>query len=99
MKKDIETLENQTQEIEVWNIQKTFTGYGHWKITFDIRFKDEKCIFSHTTTDSMSIDELTEFRVEDPSLDELHEFMCDLWFSFIEEKVAEWVDEIIELKS
>lgn len=46
--------------ISFWHMDTRFSGYGHWRVTVDLIINDEHHTFSHTTTDSMAIDDMND---------------------------------------
>lgn len=44
------------KKVWLWNVSKTETGYGHWKIAVELEIDGEKIELTHTTTNSRLID-------------------------------------------
>lgn len=57
---DINDIFNQLDGMEVsvtlWHMAISKTGYGHWRVSVELELNYQKLAVSHTTTDSMSID-------------------------------------------
>jgi hypothetical protein len=83
-------------EVEVLDYQIKFSGYGHWKVEFKVEYKNQTTTVSMTTTDSVTIDELTTMQSDQCTWDELLQKAIDTWFYKVEDAVAEWCNDVDE---
>lgn len=93
---EIHTTRNSKVEVEVC-FSKSFAGHGHYKILCEADFKGNKKTFSQTTNDMPWIDSLSEFKEENnPSWEEETDFYLDKFQWDFEERINDWVDELLE---
>lgn len=80
----------------IYDISKKQSGYGHWKISFDIEVGNNRKVFTVTTTDSIAIDEISEMQSDQKTWDEIKQYKYDKWYHVIEGDVWEWADDMEE---
>lgn len=82
----MKTLENGT---EIYSINASTSGYGHKKITVELRFENEYKKFSAVTDCMPAYDEANDLEG-----DERDSALYDLIDYKIEEEVNEWLNEL-----
>lgn len=87
MERAIITIEN--KEVEIYSANYSTSGYGHKKVTIELRYENEYKEFSSTTSDMPSIDCISEME----GIDKLTS-LYSLIESSIEESVSEWLYSI-----
>lgn len=75
-------------EVETY-FRHIFSGYGHWKIICSFDFNGESTSFTHTTTDSQTIDLLTDLSGE-----KAQQLYSDTFLSHFEERIVDWCESL-----
>ena len=75
-----------------------FKGRGGWNVIASVSYNDEQKDFRHYMTDSMFIDEISELKAEDTSLEDIQQRYTDMYLSELSEEILEWCEEINETK-
>jgi hypothetical protein len=91
----IENYKGEQFEIETY-FGHEFKGRGGWNISCDVSFKGERKTFSHYTTDSMFIDQISDMKGNDASFDEIQNAYKEEAFYRLEESILEWVEYVNE---
>lgn len=78
-----------TNTIEVYHSSAVTAGYGHKKITVELRFGNEYKKFNSTTTNMPAYDESTELEGQ-----QKNEALYAIIENSISDEVAEWIDTL-----
>jgi len=97
MKTIIEFQPNQTAEVELY-FSVRFSNHGHWKVKCEISHEGDKTTISHTTTNSLAIDNINELRADNASHETIQQAIYDLAWNHIEERASEWLYFLINNK-
>jgi hypothetical protein len=86
----MKTTTHEGHEIEIYHAGALTAGYGHKKITVELRYKDQNKTFAATTNNMPDYDAMTE--IED--LSDKHIALYNLIRYQIADEVTEWIDAI-----
>ncbi len=70
-------------KVTLWHLSVTKTGYGHWKVSVELELNERKLTITHTTTDSMSID---DYNSEEGDIDGDWDAETETWSKDAEER-------------
>lgn len=87
----MKNFENQP-EVELSSARSSFAGYGHHKITVDIKYKGKEKSFTKTTTDLEALEEAKELGVD--SWEDGTNAMYEVIANGIEDQISEWIQEV-----
>ena len=81
------------EELEICHVSSIQSGYGHKKITVELRYKEEYKKFTSTTTNMPDYDSATELEG-----DEKNNAIYSIIKNSIADLIAEWITEVDENK-
>lgn len=84
------TITHEWHEIEIYHAQALTAGYGHKKISVELRCKGQNKTFTATTNNMPDYDAMTE--IEDVS--DKYAAMFHLIRNSIADEVSEWIDQL-----